>query len=237
MEIYLFNLMAIGGLQKTSLIDYPGKISTVIFLAGCNLRCPYCHNRSLIEGKFVSYEENSVLDFLKKRRNFTEGVVLSGGEPALYKDLETLCSKIKYLGYPIKLDTNGTFPDKIELLLKKSLIDYIAMDIKTLPELYAPIFQKKAESEKITASIKTIIASRIPYEFRTTCSKKIINRKIIEKISEIISGAELYALQQVNDKNPLNPDFFENIQKNYDKDDMLYFKSIAEKKVKKCIVR
>ncbi|MBW1650468.1 MAG: anaerobic ribonucleoside-triphosphate reductase activating protein [Deltaproteobacteria bacterium] len=229
--------MPIGGLQKTSLIDYPGKISLVIFIAGCNLKCPYCHNQILIKGDFTPYKENTIINLLKERINFTQGVVISGGEPTLYNKLEELCLKIKNLGYPIKLDTNGTNPDKIEKLLKKKLIDYLAMDIKTAPNLYAPIFQEKAEPKKIIESIKLIKTAQIPYEFRTTCSKKIINGDIIEKIAQLIAGANLYALQLFNAKEPLNPEFFKDIRKNYDKKDLLNFKSIAEKTVKKCIIR
>ncbi|MBW1615160.1 MAG: anaerobic ribonucleoside-triphosphate reductase activating protein [Deltaproteobacteria bacterium] len=229
--------MPIGGLQKTSLIDYPGKISSVIFIAGCNLKCPYCHNSILIKGGFIPYKKNTIINFLQERINFIEGVVISGGEPTLYKKLEELCLQIKDLGYPIKLDTNGTNPDKIENLLQKKLIDYIAMDIKTAPNLYSPTFQEKAEPEKIIESIKLIKTSRIPYEFRTTCSKKIITADIMEKIARLIAGARLYSLQLFNDKETLNPDFFKNIKKNYGKKDLLNFKAIAEKTVKKCIIR
>ncbi len=229
--------MPIGGLQKTSLIDYPGKISSLIFIAGCNLKCPYCHNSILVKGGFIPYKQDAIINFLKERTNLIEGVVISGGEPTLYAKLEELCLQIKNLGYPIKLDTNGTNPDKIENLLKKKLIDYLAMDIKTVPNLYAPIFQKKAEPEKIIESIKLIKTAQIPYEFRTTCSKKIITADIMKKIAQLITGARLYALQLFNDKEPLNPDFFKNIKKNYNKKDLLHFKSIAEKMVKKCIIR
>ena len=229
--------MPIGGLQKTSLIDYPGKISAVIFIAGCNLKCPYCHNSTLIKGDFTSYKKDTIIMFLKERINFLEGVVISGGEPTLYNKLEELCLTIKNLGYPIKLDTNGTNPFIIENLLKKNLIDYLAMDIKTVPNLYSPIFWEKAEPEKIIQSIKLIKNAQIPYEFRTTCSKKIITENIIEKISQLIQNAELYVLQLFNNKQPLDPNFFKDIKKNYNKKDLINFKAIAEKMVKRCIIR
>ncbi|MBW1769313.1 MAG: anaerobic ribonucleoside-triphosphate reductase activating protein, partial [Deltaproteobacteria bacterium] len=126
--------MLFGGLQKSSLIDYPGKLSCVLFLSGCNFDCPYCHNPGLVKGRFsdhAQFEEKTVYDFLEKRRGFLDGVVVSGGEPTLQKDLVSLCEKLKEMGYPVKLDTNGSRPQVLRSLIDEGLVDYIAMDIKT----------------------------------------------------------------------------------------------------------
>jgi len=134
--------MVLGGIQKNSLIDYPGKISCVIFVAGCNFRCPYCHNPSLVEPHEGTHkfeiEEEEVFSFLDSRRAFLEGVVVSGGEPTLQPDIVPFCDRIKQMGYPLKLDTNGSRPEVIEHLIRNDLVDDIAMDIKTLPNSTVP---------------------------------------------------------------------------------------------------
>ena len=137
--------MVFGGLQKNSLIDYPGKVSCVLFLSGCNFDCPYCHNPDLAKDSSlcpVLLDEKAVFDFLQRRKGFLDGVVISGGEPTLQKDLLVLCKKIKELGYLIKLDTNGSRPQVIKRLIDEGLVDYIAMDIKTDPFHYSPLIAK-----------------------------------------------------------------------------------------------
>ena len=135
-------LMRLAGLQKNSLIDYPGKASCVLFLFGCNFDCPYCHNPDLVRGGLschASLDEKTVYEFLERRKGLLDGVVISGGEPTLDKDLVFLCEKIKQIGYPLKLDTNGSQPQVIKRLIQEGLIDYIAMDIKTDPLHYSPL--------------------------------------------------------------------------------------------------
>lgn len=126
----------IGGWQKNTIIDYPGKVSCVLFLSGCNFSCPYCHNPNLVKVDGLPscfLDEQTVLNFLEKRRGFLGGVVISGGEPTLQRDLFVLCKRIKQIGYPVKLDTNGSRPEVLKRLLKEGLVDYIAMDIKNRP--------------------------------------------------------------------------------------------------------
>ena len=232
--------MFFGGLQKNSLIDYPKKISCVLFIAGCNFRCPYCHNPELITfdtKQNFCLSEKQIYDFLKKRKGFLDGVVISGGEPTICKDIFTICENIKKNNYPVKIDTNGSMPHIIKQLIDKKLVDYIAMDIKTDPGLYSPILIKKFNSDKILASIQIIMASGIPYEFRTTCLKPFIDTVIIKKISDIIQGAELYILQQFRNNNILNQNFFHNENPGYSKEELLYLKNIIKTKVKKCIIR
>lgn len=179
--------MKIHGLQKTTLIDYPGKIACTIFLAGCNFRCSYCHNPELIsikgEGK---YSETNILNFLKRRQGQLEGVCITGGEPLFSLDVKFV-RKIKELGYSVKLDTNGSFPKKLQMLIDEGLIDYIAMDIKASKEMYERVVGSKILIKNIEESIKII--SRFPnYEFRTTIVPKFHSKKEIEKMFSWINS-------------------------------------------------
>jgi pyruvate formate lyase activating enzyme len=230
--------MILGGIQKNSLIDYPGKISCVLFTSGCNFACPYCHNPGLAKNNpSVSLKENEIYAFLASRKGFLDGVVISGGEPTIHDDIESVCKNIKALGYPVKLDTNGSSPSVLKNLINEGLVDYIAMDIKTDPVLYSFFIKYGCESADILSSIKIIMNSAIDYEFRTTCVKPFINAPVIEKISSIINGANLYVLQHFQDKNVLDPDFFAAEDCGFSEDDLLELKTAAEPFVGKCIIR
>lgn len=188
--------MQIGGIQKTSLLDYPEKISAIVFTPGCNLRCGYCHNPELIFNPKPSFSEEAFFEFLHKRTGKIDAVVITGGEPCLQTDLMDFVKKIKELGYLVKLDTNGTFPNKVKDLLDNNLLDYIAMDIKAPLEKYNQITNVKVDTEKIAESILLLKNSKIGYEFRTTVVKSQLNIKDFEKIAEILEGAERYYLQK-----------------------------------------
>jgi len=232
--------MVLGGLQKNSLIDYPGKVSCVLFFSGCNFNCPYCHNPDLARGRSlcpVLLDETAVFDFLQRRKGFLDGVVISGGEPTLQKDLLVLCEKIKELGYSIKLDTNGSRPQVIRRLIDEGLVDYIAMDIKTDPCRYPPLIVENSNPDHIISSIQTIMESPLAYEFRTTCVKPIVDSHDVKKIAKIIKGATLYALQHFHNSRVLHPEFFREIKPDYSEDELMRLKAIAEPLVKKCIVR
>lgn len=232
--------MVFGGIQKNSFIDYPDKVSCVLFCAGCNFSCPYCHNPEIINisSKQVPVlSENDIFDFLEKQKSFLDGVVISGGEPTLDGSIFLICKKIKALGYPVKLDTNGSRPNIIKRLIKENLVDYIAMDIKTDPSAYHSFIHKDFNTERILFSIRIIMESSLPYEFRTTCVKPFVDADIIEKISDIISGSRLYALQQFNDKKVLDPDFFFKKDYGYNEKQLADFQSIALTRVKACIIR
>jgi pyruvate formate lyase activating enzyme len=234
------NPMFFGGIQKNSLIDYPGKISCVLFTVGCNFDCPYCHNPELATGVVndsAVLSQDKTLDFLEERIGFLDGVVISGGEPTLHEDLVCFCEKINQMGYPVKLDTNGSHPRTIEKLIKQGLVDYIAMDIKTDPLTYAPHIRKHHDSDSILNSIQTIMASPVAYEFKTTCIRPLIDGKIIKTISRRIKGATRYALQQFQDTGVLHPEFFERYPGQYKEEDLLEFKDIAAPWVQECIVR
>jgi pyruvate formate lyase activating enzyme len=230
--------MIIGGLQKTSLIDFPGKVSCVCFVSGCNFRCPYCHNPDLVNqpGKAL-VDESSFFAFIRERHGFLDGVVISGGEPTLQKDLPVFVSRVKREGCAVKLDTNGSHPRMIRELVEKGILDYIAMDIKTDPSLYPLYMQREVDPEHLLESIKLIMASGIPYEFRTTCVQPMVTRETVERISRLIEGCYLYVLQQFSMVRVLQPDFFENRKAGNDQEEMMRLKAVAEPWVEKCIVR
>ncbi len=232
--------MVLGGMQKTSLIDYPEKTSCVLFFSGCNFSCPYCHNPDLARncGKIPSMsEEKTVYDFLEKRKGFLDGVVISGGEPTLQEDLFVLCEKVKKMGYPVKLDTNGSRPKVLQRLIKEGLVDYIAMDVKTDPLRYSPLIQKGCDPSRILSSIRLIMESSLPYEFKTTCIKPLVDARVVESISRLINGARLYALQQFRHTDVLQPEFFENDTHTYQDHELIDFQSIAQPYVRRCITR
>ena len=232
--------MVFGGLQKNSLIDYPGKISAVLFVSGCNFDCPYCHNPELVDSGLPCpqcYEEGAVCRFLDRRKGLLDGVVLSGGEPTLQKDLARLCEKIKKQGYAIKLDTNGSRPKVIQTLIDAGLLDYVAMDIKTDPFHYAPFICKHQDPYLILLSIRMIMESGLPYEFRTTCVKPIVDREHVGRIVKYIQGARLYALQKCRDCQVLHPEFFEQKGIGYTDEDMMHLKAAADPWVQRCVVR
>lgn len=225
--------MIFGGLQKTSLIDYPEKLSCVLFFSGCNFECPYCHNPELARGiALEKWPEDEVFDFLEKRKNFLEGVVISGGEPCLHPDLIRICQTIQAIGYPIKLDTNGSCPDVLKNLIAKGLIDYVAMDIKTSPDNYPLYIQKEFDPGLILSSIDIIKESGLSHEFRTTCIRPLISEAILEKISYLIRGADLYVLQRFVFSRVLNSDFFKENDYTINEDDLLRLQVIAQKCIK-----
>lgn len=187
--------MKIGGLQKSSLLDFPGKIAAIIFTQGCNFRCTYCHNPELLPAN-GGISPMEFLDFLKTRRGKLDGVVISGGEPCLQKDLMDFVRQIKNMGFLMKLDTNGTFPNVIKEILAQNLVDYIAMDIKAPLEKYSAVACAKISPEKIQKSIELIKNSGLDYEFRTTVVKSQLTIDDFEKIGEMISGAKRYYLQK-----------------------------------------
>jgi pyruvate formate lyase activating enzyme len=205
--------MIFGGVQKNSLIDYPTKVSCVLFTQGCNFRCPYCHNPQLVpcrEKRAPVFPEDEVLSFLAQRKNWLDGVVITGGEPTLQKDLFDFCGQLKEMGFSIKLDTNGSRPDVIRKLINGRRVDYIAMDIKTDPARYAPVFTATEDVECIRNSIETILASGLDHEFRTTCVKPFVDADIIRIIGHSIAGADRYVLQQARciEGHALDPEFF-----------------------------
>jgi len=231
--------MIFSGLHKTSVIDYPGKVSCVLFLSGCNFDCPYCHNPELVKGhlsRLPVLDERAFFGFLEERIGFLDGVVISGGEPTLHKGLISVCERIKRMGYPVKLDTNGSRPKVIKQLILEGLVDYIAMDIKTDPFLYSLHIVKDHLPDDILSSIWTIVESGLAYEFRTTCAKPIIDPQIIAEIAKTIKGAMLYVLQRFHNSKFLHREFFQETELLYNDAELLHLKSIGRTWVKKCIL-
>jgi len=232
--------MFFGGLQKNSFIDYPGKLSCVLFASGCNFECPYCHNPGLVRGGPSSpraIDEKTIFTYLEKRKGVLDGIVISGGEPTLQKDLVPVCEKIQKMGYPIKLDTNGSRPLVIKKLIEKGLVDYIAMDLKTDPSQYFPLISKVDSYRQISESIRIIMASDLPYEFRTTCVKPMVGEETVESIAKMIKGAMRYVLQRFHNNGVLNPGFFLEAGSGCDEDELMQLKEIAAPWVKECVVR
>ena len=194
--------MIINGFQKLTLLDFPGRTAAIIFTAGCDLRCPFCHNAPLVNRIRLDerIDEEEVLLYLKKRQGLLDGVVISGGEPLLQKDIEDFIRSVRSLGYAVKLDTNGSSPDKLKKLLDAGLIDYVAMDIKNAPELY-PV-TTGIDGLDITPfgrSIDVIMSSGVDYEFRTTVTAELHTKESIAAAARWIVGAKRYFLQNFKD--------------------------------------
>jgi len=190
--------MRIGAFQKFSLIEYPGKICAIVFCQGCNFRCPYCYNRELVLPELFKplLSDEDIFTFLSKRRGKLEAVTITGGEPAIQADLLTFVSRIKDMGYLVKIDTNGSMPDFMDEWIKSSNVDYIAMDIKGPLEKYVELTRSAISPDTILRSIGILLRSGIDYEFRTTVVSPLINREDILSIAQIIKGARRYILQR-----------------------------------------
>ena len=189
--------MKIAGLQKNSMIDYPGNLSAVVFTQGCNMNCGYCHNRCLIgaSSKNEILDQDSVINFLEKRRGLLDSVVVSGGEPTLQKDLPEFLETVKSMGYKTKLDTNGTNPECLSLLIKNKLLDYVAMDIKAPLCKYRKVCCSPVDTGKLSQSINILKMDMVAYEFRTTYTPELCDEDLMD-ISETIKGAHTYVIQQ-----------------------------------------
>ncbi len=183
----------IGGVQKFSLLDYPDKISAIIFTSGCNFRCGYCHNPELFSSN-SEWNEEKVLEFLRTRQGKLDGVVITGGEPTIHKGLPEFIKKIKALDFLVKLDTNGTNPQMLKKMVQSNLIDYVAMDIKAPLSKYKMI--TGVEPIGVDESIKFLLNGKIPYEFRTTALSSQLLIKDFEEIGKLISGADKYFIQK-----------------------------------------
>lgn len=199
----------IHGIIKSSFVDYPGEVSFVIFLGGCNFRCPYCHNKSIVLKESATYEITDVLNMLKERTKFIKSVVITGGEPTIYPELKDLIVKIKELGFKVKLDTNGTNPEVIEDLLKNNLLDYIAMDIKNSFEKYELTTGVKVDINKIKKSISIIEKSKINYQFRSTINQTMHTKKDLDNIKSYVNDPEKLAFQdyKYSDQQLVDKDF------------------------------
>jgi pyruvate formate lyase activating enzyme len=191
--------MRIGGLQKLTLIDYPGKLAATVFLTACNFRCPWCYSSELVLPEKIKKQpeisEKELFNFLVEKKGLLDGVVLCGGEPTMSKDLAPLMKKIKKEGFSVKLDTNGSDPKTLEELIDKKLVDYVAMDIKGSKEKYGEYTGSKIDVKKIQKSIDVLRANKVDYEFRTTVVPGLHTKEELIGMAKWISGAKRYYLQ------------------------------------------
>lgn len=194
--------MEIHGLQKLTLLDYPGRVACTVFLGGCDFRCPFCHNWELVDGSYPPVmDDEALLAFLRKRQGLLDGVCFTGGEPLLRKDLPELMRQVRALGYRVKLDTNGAHPERLREILEEKLADYVAMDIKNSPEHYPEtIGRPDFDFSPIAESIRMLMAGDTDYEFRTTVIEQLHEEDDFRAIAELIAGAKRYFLQPFADR-------------------------------------
>lgn len=229
--------MKLGGFQKLTLLDFPEKMACTVFTEGCNLRCPFCHNASLVvnPGEYGETKEEEVFELLNKRKGVLDGVAITGGEPLLHKDIDAFIDKIKALGYAVKLDTNGTFPDRLKYLIDTGRVDYVAVDIKNSPERYAETAGvKNFDVTPVLETVELLKSGKVGYEFRTTVVKPLFTAADFESIGKLIAGAEKYYLQKFKDSGELIAG--ENLSA-YSDEEMTEFLGIVKKYVPAAEIR
>ena len=198
--------MNIQGFQKTTLLDYPGHVAATVFFGGCNFRCPFCHNASLVLPERIEEQvsEEEFFDFLSRRTGRLDGVCISGGEPLLQKDIADFIRRIRSIGFRVKLDTNGSRPDRLAALLEEGLLDYVAMDIKNSPARYGEtVGIPDFDITPIRESVELLLAGRVPYEFRTTVCAPLHTPESIREAGAFIAGAKAWFLQGFTDSGDL----------------------------------
>lgn len=228
--------MQIHGLNKTTLLDYPGRVAATVFTGGCNFLCPFCHNKDLVLNPFsqTAIPEEEVLAFLQKRKGIITGVCITGGEPTLQADLSSFLYQVKELGYLVKLDTNGYRPEIIERLVNHSLIDYVAMDIKTSPLKYGDLVNvKEFDISRIEESVSYLMSCGISYEFRTTVVKELHDMAVFLDIASWLKDAKLYYLQNFTDSEGVIKAGFHS----YSKDELTAFLQLVKKEIPNTFLR
>lgn len=192
--------MRLGGLQKLTLLDFPGHVACTVFTPGCNFRCPFCHNTPLVTGTAdPEYPLEEFFRFLQKRQGILDGVAITGGEPLLHADIDGFIRRIRELGFAVKLDTNGAFPDRLNALLSEGLVDYVAMDIKNSPEKYERTAGASGILPAVQKSAALLMENRVPYEFRTTLVDELHEPEDFEAIGKWLKGTEHYFIQSFVD--------------------------------------
>jgi pyruvate formate lyase activating enzyme len=245
--LFLSNYMIIGGLEKMTLIDYPGQLAAIIFTKGCNFRCHFCYNPLLVwsetesgekkyEKGYAQFTEDDLFRFLESRQGKLDGVVITGGEPTMHSDLPEFIKKIRAMGYKIKLDTNGTNPEMLKNLLDQKLLDYIAMDLKGSSTKYEQVVGIKINFSNLQKSVKLIISSGLPHEFRTTVVPGLLVVTDFEDMGKIIEGADAWYLQKFKSDVELVDRSLEKSPA-YSAQEMLEMENIGKKYVKICEVR
>lgn len=226
----------IGGVQKVSLVDYPGQVAAALFTIGCNMRCGYCHNPELVlpDRYADAIPEEDVLLFLESRKGKLDGVVISGGEPTMHAGLPALAARIKAMGFLVKLDSNGTHPDMIAEMLRERTLDFVAMDIKGPLEKYQEIAAYPVDTAAVERTIQLLRGSTIGYEFRTTVVKSQLVPEDFAKIGQLVKGAPRFALQRFRPGKTLHPAFRH--ETTYADDEFAAIKKVLEEYVDECII-
>lgn len=204
--------MKFSGFEKTDLVNFPSCIAATVFVRGCNFRCPYCHNVTLVNPREFTdeeYPEELIFDYLNQRKNFLDGIVVTGGEPTLYKEIPQFIKKVKEMGFKVKLDTNGTNPEMVRQLINDNLLDYVAMDIKAPLDKYEPFTGGSFVDMKalIGETMEILRNSNVSYEFRTTCPKDLLTIEDFDEIAKSLKDNETWFLQEFNPKVTLDESF------------------------------
>ena len=227
--------MRLGGLQRSTLIDYPGKVAAIVFTIGCNFRCPYCHNPELVDETADEILVDDFFAFLRERQGLLDAVTITGGEPTMHDDLIPFMREIKALGFLVKLDSNGTRPDILRATMAEGTVDYIAMDIKAPLRKYEGTVARPVDLARIKESIELLKAGSTPYEFRTTVIKTLLSFEDFRQMGEEIKGAQTYYLQKFVPTKLLNPGFIK--KTTYSDEEFVSLKSIMEEYVNVCHIR
>ncbi len=225
--------MLIGGVQKMTMLDYPGKVACTIFTYGCNFRCPFCHNATLVIDKASLFDKDEIFAYINKRKKVLDGVVVTGGEPLLQGDIVDFLTELKQTGLLVKLDTNGSYPERLEEIINKGLVDYVAMDIKSSKEKYSITAGVKIDISKIEKSVEILMQNKVDYEFRTTVVKELHEKEDFVKIGQWLKGAKRIFLQQFKDNENLIGEGFSA----YTREDLEEFKSILEETISQVEIR
>jgi len=229
--------MKLGGLQETSLLDYPGKICAIVWTVGCNFRCPFCYNIDMVYGKSELLPIDHVYSFLDRRKGKLDALSITGGEPLLHEDIGVFMKEVKNKGFLVKVDTNGTFPDRLEQLLDDDLIDYVSMDVKAPAEKYDSLAGVHVDTDAINKSITVIMEKAPDYEFKTTMVPGLLDKHDVKKISSWINGAKRYYLQQFKaDVEVIGQDVLSEV-KPFDRKDLIEMQKIASNSVNECLLR
>lgn len=221
-------MVEIKGLEKFAPKDFPGHISSTVFLGGCNFRCPYCHNSDLVlrAESLPSFPLDYFMGFLDARKNWLDGICISGGEPLLHEDLDLLLSLIKDRNLRIKIDTNGSLPSRLERLIHEGLIDYVAMDVKAPLERYGEVVKAQVRTEDIVKSIEIVRDSGLRYFFRTTVVPGLVGADDILELSQMLKGSKIFQIQQFLPVNTLDTDYLHRIP--YSREEIQLMARIAE---------
>jgi len=231
-------MLTIKGLQKTTLVDYPNKVACTIFLPRCNFRCGFCYNKDLVidYDRLPSIQEEEIINFLKEKKKWLDGVVFTGGEPTLHRELPNFIKKIKEMGFLVKIDTNGTNPKMLKELIDNNIVDYIAMDIKAPLEKYDKITGVNVDKEKIKESINILKNSKIDSELRLTCVPTLHSKEDIKKIGEWLKGNKKMFIQQFQPDKKMIDSSLLNV-KPYSKEELEEFKEILKEYIKEVEIR